>query len=106
MFQADGVVMINGRPGVNAMVTFAASPKPGRIDVASRGRAVPPSVLTDKLGRWVQDGFADGIEYLATTTALGVIFRPDRSPLDVNRTHLRTQGTAATFSATGVARTT
>lgn len=106
MFQADGVVMINGRPGVNAMVTFAASPKPGPIDVASRGRAVPPSVLTDKLGRWVQDGFADGVEYLATTTALGIIFSPDRSPLDVNRTHLRTQGTAATFSATGVARTT
>ena len=72
---------------------------------AARRRAVPPPVQTDKLGRWVQDGFAEGVEYLAVTTAPGITFSPARSRSTLDRHHLRTEGTAATFSASGVART-
>ena len=108
MFQADGVLVVNGRPGVNVTVAFDISRKgqqPGPIGAAARRRAVPPPVQTDKLGRWVQDGFAEGVEYVASVTAPGITFSPARSSFDLDRHHLRTEGTAATFSASGVART-
>ena len=59
---------------------------------------------TDKLGRWVQDGFLDGVEYVATVSAPGITFSPAQAPLDTNHHQLLAEGTTVTFAACGVAR--
>jgi hypothetical protein len=100
VFEAEGVVVINGRPAGHVSVSFSAGGRKGPL-----ARTAPPAVLTDKLGRWVQDGFVDGVTYAATASVPGVTFSPPRVPLDVRRHQVRLQGTAATFAASGVART-
>src|SRR5664279_3670664 len=106
MFQANGVVAINRRPAANVLVSFTLS-VPGRPPQAARlepRRRVPPPVHTDKLGRWVQDGFLDGVEYVATVSAPGITFTPARAPLDTDHQQLLAESTTGTFAASGVAR--
>ncbi len=71
-FHAAGVVDVDGRPAGNVVVTFDAV-EPKRV-VVGRRPPVPPAVRTDKLGRFAQDGFANGTAYTVTATAPGVSF--------------------------------
>src|SRR3954453_23366802 len=99
-FQASGVVTVNGRPAGNVLVSFALAGKPSS---RLRERA-PGAVRTDKLGRFVQTGFADGVSYLAVASSAGVTFSPAKATLDATHASLRFQGTVATFAASGVVR--
>ena len=99
-FHAAGVVDVDGRPAGNVVVTFDAV-EPKRA-VVGRRPPVPPAVRTDKLGRFAQDGFANGTAYTVTATAPGVSFEAQR--FDAEHSALRLHGTTSTFSASGVVR--
>ena len=101
MFQASGVTVVNGRAAADVLISFAVGSGPA----STIGRTTPPPVRTDKLGRWAQDGFVEGVDYFVIASAMGVTFRPARSPLTTGQVQVRSEGTVATFDASGVART-
>lgn len=100
MFDAEGVVTVDGRGAANVTVSFALA---GRKRLPF-GRDVPTPVRTDKLGRFIQGGFVDGLTYAAAASAAGVTFRPARVTFDATRSRVALTGTAATFTASGVVR--
>src|SRR5215218_3840039 len=100
MFEAEGVVTVDGRGAGNVTVSFALA---GRKRLPF-GRDVPAPVRTDKLGRFAQSGFVDGLTYAATAGATGVTFQPLRVVFDAQRPRVALSGTAATFAASGVVR--
>ena len=65
---------------------------------------MPAAVRTDKVGRFVQTGFAEGVSYVAVASSAGVAFSPARAALDATHASLRFEGTVATFAASGVVR--
>ena len=100
MFEAEGVVTVDGRGAGNVTVSFALAGRK-RLPI---GRDIPAPVRTDKLGRFSQGGFDDGLTYVAAASAAGVTFRPTRVSFDAQRPRVALTGTAATFDAAGVVR--
>jgi hypothetical protein len=99
-FQVSGVVVVHGRPAANVVVSFAVASK---LSPTLR-RTVPVAVRTDKIGRFVQSGFTNGISYIAAASSAGVTFSPAQAAVDAAHTTLRFEGRVATFAASGVVR--
>jgi hypothetical protein len=95
-YVVGGVVTVNGRRAANVTVRFALAP--GRLGIA------PAAVRTDKLGRWVQDGFRDRTEYVVTAEGSGLTFKPRSVAVGAERADVNFVGTAGVFTASGVVR--